>query len=68
MSLARLACRRVLAVRRAPILWLERRTVTWNCFIALDVLLASTALCALDAHGKVVKEAKIDNESEALIA
>jgi transposase len=39
-----------------------------DLFIALDVSLASTALCALNAHGKVVKEAKVDSEPEALIA
>ncbi len=39
-----------------------------DLFIALDVSLASTALCALNAHGKVVKEAKVDSEPAALIA
>ena len=39
-----------------------------DLFIALDVSLASTALCALNAHGKVVKEANVDSEPEALIA
>ena len=39
-----------------------------DLFIALDVSLASTALCALNTHGKVMKEAKVDSEPEALIA
>lgn len=39
-----------------------------DLFIALYVSLASTVLCALNAHGKVVKEAKVDSEPEQLIA
>lgn len=39
-----------------------------DLFVALDVSLASTAICALNAHGKVVKEAKVDSEPEMLIA
>lgn len=33
-----------------------------DLFTARDVSRASTALCALNAHGKVVKEAKVDSE------
>ncbi len=29
-------------------------------FIGLDVSLASTAICVLNAHGKVVKETKVE--------
>lgn len=37
-------------------------------FIGLDVSLASTAICVLNAHGKVVKEIKVETEPEALAA
>ncbi|GAA5665307.1 IS110 family transposase ISPye25 [Brucella sp. NBRC 14130] len=37
-------------------------------FIGLDVSLASTAICVLNAHGKVVKETKVETEPEALAA
>ena len=39
-----------------------------NTFIGLDVSLASTAACIIDERGKILKEAKIDSEPEALIA
>lgn len=35
-------------------------------FIGLDVSLASTAICVLNAHGKVAKESKVETEPEAL--
>lgn len=37
-------------------------------FIGLDVSLASTAICVLNAHGKVVKETKVETEPDALAA
>lgn len=39
-----------------------------NLFIGLDVSLASTAVCVLDAHGAVVKETTASSEPEALVA
>ncbi len=39
-----------------------------NTFIGLDVSLASTAACVVDERGKILKEAKVDSEPEALIA
>ena len=35
-------------------------------FIGFDVSLASTAICVLDDHGKIVKEVKVSSEPEAL--
>lgn len=39
-----------------------------HMFIGLDVSLASTAACVLGAHGKILKETKVESEPEALIA
>ena len=33
-------------------------------FIGFDVSLASTAICVLDDHGKIVKEVKVSSEPE----
>ena len=38
-----------------------------DLFIGLDVSLASTAICVLDAHGKAVKETMVASEPEALV-
>ena len=38
-----------------------------DLFIGLDVSLASTAICVLNAHGKAVKEAAVASEPEALV-
>lgn len=35
-------------------------------FIGLDVSLAKTAVCAIDEHGKIVKEAQVPSVPEAL--
>ena len=37
-----------------------------DLFIGLDVSLASTAVCVLNAHGKVMKETTVASEPEAL--
>ncbi len=37
-------------------------------FIGSDVSVASSAVCVLDEHGRVVKRAQIDREPEALLA
>jgi len=37
-----------------------------NMFIGLDVSLASTAICVLDAHGKAVRETTVASEPETL--
>lgn len=39
-----------------------------DLFIGLDVALASTAICVLDAHGKVARETTAASEPEALVA
>ena len=49
----------------------SRFTEAWkgndmDLFIGLDVSLASTAICVVSAHGKVVKEDKVASEPEAL--
>jgi transposase len=37
-------------------------------YAGLDVSLESTSVCVVDASGRVVREAKVLSESEALIA
>jgi hypothetical protein len=37
------------------------RATTW-----IDVSLASSAMCVIDMHGKIVREAKVSSEPEAL--
>jgi transposase len=39
-----------------------------DMFIGLDVSLASTAICVVTAHGKVVRETTVASEPEALVA
>ncbi len=38
-----------------------------NVFIGLDVSLASTAICLVTEHGKIVKETTANSEPEALV-
>ena len=38
-----------------------------DLYIGLDVSLASTAICAVSAHGKVIKEATAASEPEDLV-
>lgn len=66
--MARDVCLRGLAERRAPILSTEWKDNDMNLFIGLDVSLASTAICVLNSHGKVVKEETVASEPEALVA
>jgi len=35
-------------------------------FVGLDVSLAKTAICVISEHGKIVKEAQVASEPEAL--
>ncbi len=39
-----------------------------NVFIGMDVSLASTAICVLGERGRIVKEAEVASEPEALVA
>ena len=36
-------------------------------FIGLDVSLATTAACVLDEHGRIVREAEVTSEPEAIL-
>lgn len=38
-----------------------------NLFVGLDVSLAKTAICAVDAHGRIHRELEAPSEPEALI-
>jgi hypothetical protein len=37
-------------------------------YAGIDVSLERSSICVVDAHGKVLKEAKVASEPEALIA
>lgn len=61
------ACRRGRAVRRAP-RFEQRKGNDMDVYIGLDVSLASTAVCAVSAQGKIVKETTAVSEPEDLVA
>src|SRR5512135_2496064 len=42
--------------------------MTMDYYAGIDVSLESSSLCVVDASGKIVKEAKLSSEPEALIA
>ena len=58
VALARVACSRGLAARRAPMPRKERAT-TMDALIGLDVSLAGTVICVLGEKRKIVTEARV---------
>ena len=55
-------------LRRAPVPVNEWKGNDVDHFVGIDVSLASSAMCVIDMHGKIVREAKVSSEPEALTA
>src|SRR4029078_6085668 len=53
-------------VESAPSIW--RRSTSMEHFAGIDVSLELSSVCVVDAPGKIVKEAKVASEPEALVA
>src|SRR4051812_27456308 len=53
-------------VESAPSIW--RRRTAMEHYAGIDVSLELSSVCVVDAHGKIVKKARVRSEPEALIA
>src|SRR4026209_2472365 len=53
-------------VESAPSIW--RRRTAMEHYAGIDVSLELSSVCVVDAQGKIVKEAKVASEPEAVVA
>src|SRR5262245_11228073 len=53
-------------VESAPNIW--RRRTAMEHYAGIDVSLELSSVCVVDAQGKIVKEAKVASEPEAVVA
>src|SRR5271170_4604139 len=53
-------------VESAPSIW--RRRTAMEHYAGIDVSLELSSVCVVDTQGKIVKEAKVASEPEALVA